>query len=84
MMTTIEAKDTIANTWYQIHTNGGTTTFARWYVGMTEQGEPVFGFEKLQADHSFEGGHAEIFGREEFSSMEAVVSRVQEAIELAR
>ena len=76
--------ESVANTWYQIHTNGGTTTFARWYVGMNEQGEPVFGFEKLQADHSFESGHAEVFGHQEFSSMEGVISRFREAIELAR
>lgn len=84
MSTAVQATDTIANTWYQIHTNGGTTTFARWYVGMTEHGEPFFGFEKLQADHSFEGGHAEVFGGEQFSSVDGAVSRLQEAIELAR
>jgi len=77
----IQAKDTTANTWYQIHTNGAVSTFARWWAGMTDTGEPAFAFEKLQVDHTDSGsGSAVIFGGQEFGSVEGAVNRLEEAL----
>lgn len=71
------------NTWVQIHTNGASTTFARFYEGQTDTGEPTFVFEKMESDITA-GGHAELFGREDFISAEGAANRLSEAVELAR
>lgn len=71
-----------SNTWYQIHTNGASTTFARFYEGQDETGETVFVFQKMESDIT-SGGHAEIFGEQSFGSEEAARSRLDEALELA-
>jgi hypothetical protein len=39
-----------ANTWYQLHTNGASVTFARYYKGTAAGGADVFIFEKLDVD----------------------------------
>jgi hypothetical protein len=70
------------NTWIQIHTNGASTTFARWYEGQTEEGETVFVFEKMATD--FVNNIVEVFGIEKFGSPEGAANRVQEAVALAR
>lgn len=70
------------NTWYQIHTNGASTTFARFYEGQTEDGTPTFVFEKMAAD--FVNQITEVFGREDFISAEGAANRLAEAIQLAR
>jgi len=70
------------NTWIQIHTNGASTTFARWYEGQDAEGDTVFYFEKMATD--FVNNLIEVFGVEEFGSVEGATSRVQEAIALAR
>jgi len=79
------------NTWYQIHTNGGTTTFARYTRQETaqEKGDveilvEVEVFEKLSVDTTTPQGGAEIFGREEFYDEGAAMARLAEAVELAR
>lgn len=71
-----------ANTWFQIHTNGASTTFARWYEGQNAEGETIFYFEKMATD--FVNNLVEVFGIEEFGSAEGAASRVQEAVALAR
>jgi hypothetical protein len=71
-----------ANTWYQIHTNGASTTFARWYEGQDAEGDTTFYFEKMATD--FVNNLVEVFGIEEFGSAEGAASRVQEAVALAR
>jgi hypothetical protein len=56
------------HTWYQIHTNGGTTTFARWTTIRAENGVDILdAFEKMSVDTTSETGSAEIFGREWFT-----------------
>lgn len=79
------------NTWYQIHTNGGTTTFARYtrQEAAQEKGDveilvEVGVFEKLSVDTTTPQGGAEIFGREEFEDEGAAMARLAEAVELAR
>lgn len=71
------------NTWYQIHTNGGTTTFARIYEGQDSDGFGCFWFEKMSVDSTIKSGSAEIFGHQEFGSEESARSRLDEALELA-
>ena len=71
-----------ANTWYQIHTNGATTTFARFYEGQDETGATLFIFQKMQSDITTDG-FAEIFGEQGFDTDEAARSRLDEALELA-
>lgn len=71
-----------ANTWYQIHTNGASTTFARWYEGQDAEGDTTFYFEKMATD--FVNNLVEVFGIEEFGSAEGAANRVQEAVALAR
>ena len=70
------------NTWIQIHTNGASTTFARWYKGENFDGETIFYFEKMATD--FVNNLIEVFGVEEFGSAEGATNRVQEAVALAR
>lgn len=65
--------------WIQIHTNGASTTFARYYEGQTAEGAPIFVFEKMEVDITA-GGHAEIFGREEFDNERAAQLRVTQAV----
>lgn len=79
------------NTWYQIHTNGGTTTFARYTRqeiaqenGDVEILVEIGVFEKLSVDTTTPQGSAEIFGRQEFEDVEAAAARLAEAVELAR
>ena len=72
------------NTWVQIHTNGGTTTFARWYGARAANGDLVFIFEKMAADTTTLQGSAETFGREEFILPSSASARLAEAVELAR
>jgi hypothetical protein len=38
------------STWYQIHTNGGTTTFARIYQGQDDKGYGCWWFEKMSVE----------------------------------
>jgi hypothetical protein len=71
-----------SNTWYQIHTNGATTTFARFYEGQDETGATLFIFQKMQSDITTDG-FAEIFGEQGFDTEEAARSRLDEALELA-
>ncbi len=49
-MPTATAKKVDLNTWYQIHTNGGITTFARIYLGHDDNGYGCFVFEKMTVD----------------------------------
>lgn len=70
------------NTWFQIHTNGASTTFARWYEGQNAEGETTFYFEKMATD--FVNNLVEVFGIEEFGSAEGAANRVQEAVALQR
>ena len=70
------------NTWIQIHTNGASTTFARWYEGQNAEGDTIFYFEKMATD--FVNNLVEVFGIEEFGSAEGASNRVQEAVALAR
>jgi len=79
------------HTWYQIHTNGGTTTFARYTTAQVpeDKGDIVViaeigVFEKLSVDTTTPQGSAEIFGREEFGDENAAMARLAEAVELAR
>ena len=70
------------NTWFQIHTNGATTTLARYYEGQTEAGAPTFVFEKVQFDIT-NGGSAETFGREDYATQAEAVHRLVVAIKEA-
>lgn len=60
--------------WYQIHTNGATTTFARYYVSPDSTGE----FEKMQVD--IVNGTAEVFGEEHYFDWQDAKTRVRVAI----
>ena len=68
------------NTWYQIHTNGGTHTFARIYQGQDEKGFGCFWFEKMAVDTTVPQGGAEIFGMEDFTSELTAQSRLERAL----
>ena len=68
------------NTWYQIHTNGAGTTFARIYQGQDEKGYGCFWFEKMAVDSGTPMGYAEIFGREDFTSEITAHNRLERAI----
>ena len=70
-----------ANTWYQIHTNGAGTTFARIYQGQDENGFGCFWFEKMSVDTGTHMGYAEIFGREDFTSELTAQMRLERALE---
>ena len=72
-----------ANTWYQIHTNGAGTTFARIYQGQDENGFGCFWFEKMSVDTGTHMGYAEIFGREDFTSELTAQMRLERALEAA-
>ena len=72
-----------AATWYQIHTNGGTHTFARYYEGETAYGAPRYVFEKMSTDTTTEDGGAELFGREHFTTEAAAIVRLRQALEAA-
>ena len=72
-----------ANTWYQIHTNGAGTTFARIYQGQDENGFGCFWFEKMSVDTATHMGYAEIFGREDFTSELTAQMRLERALEAA-
>ena len=67
-------------TWTQIHTNGASTTFARWYTGQIDSGETTFVFEKMEVDITA-GGRAEVFGREDFDSAPQAQGRVRVALQ---
>ena len=73
------------NTWVQIHTNGGTTTFARWrkYPDYTLNVVEYL-FEKMSVDTTTPQGSVEMFGDEVFGTAEAATARLAEAVELAR
>ena len=79
-MTTATAKKVDLNTWYQIHTNGGTTTFARIYLGQDDNGLGCFWFEKMSVDTGTHMGYAEIFGREDFTSEITAQNRLERAL----
>jgi hypothetical protein len=68
------------NTWYQIHTNGAGTTFARIYQGQDENGFGCFWFEKMSVDTGTHMGYAEIFGRESFTSELTAHNRLERAL----
>lgn len=70
-----------ANTWYQIHTNGAVTTFARFYEGKSDAGSAIFVFEKMQADSV--NKLIEVFGEEEYDELTAAINRVKIAQTLA-
>ena len=80
-MTTATAKKVDLNTWYQIHTNGGTTTFARIYQGQDANGFGCFWFEKMSVDTTTRRGGAEIFGAEDFTGELTAHDRLIAAIE---
>ena len=67
-------------TWYQIHTNGGTHTFARYYEGETAYGAPRYVFEKMSTDTTTQDGSAELFGREHFTTEAEAIARLRQAI----
>jgi hypothetical protein len=73
------------NLWVQIHTNGGTTTFARWrkYPDYTLN-VIEFLFEKMQVDTSSRVGSVEIFGEQIFGTAAAAMARLDEAQALQR
>lgn len=52
------------NTWTQIHTNGASTTFARYYKATDDTGATLWAFEKLATDYV--NSIAESFGQEYF------------------
>lgn len=81
-MSTATAKITevALNTWYQIHTNGGTTTFARIYQGQDADGFGCFWFEKMTVDTTVPQGGAEIFGMEDFTSEITAQNRLERAL----
>ena len=79
-MTTATEKKVDLNTWYQIHTNGGTTTFARIYLGHDDNGYGCFVFEKMSVDTTVPQGGAEIFWREEFTGDLSAVERLNAAM----
>lgn len=60
--------------WYQIHTNGATTTFARYYASPDSTGE----FEKMQVD--LVNGTAEMFGAEHYHDWQDAKTRVRVAV----
>lgn len=60
--------------WYQIHTNGATTTFARYYASPDTTGE----FEKMQVD--LVDGTAEVFATEHYFDWQDAKTRVRVAI----
>ena len=67
-------------TWTQIHTNGASTTFARWYTGQMDSGRETFVFEKMEVDITA-GGRAEVFGREDFDTAQQAQWRVRVALQ---
>jgi hypothetical protein len=67
--------------WIQIHTNGATTTFARFYEGKNEGGETTFPFEKMQVDTTG-GSYAEVFGVEEYATEADAAERLRVAVHL--
>ena len=73
------------NTWVQIHTNGGTTTFARWrqYPDYT-LGVVEYLFEKMSVDSTTPEGSVEMFGSQVFDTAEAATARLEEAVALSR
>ena len=79
-MATATAKKVDLNTWYQIHTNGAGTTFARIYQGQDENGFGCFWFEKMSVDTGTHMGYAEIFGREAFTGDLSAVERLNAAM----
>lgn len=60
--------------WYQIHTNGATITFARYYASPDSTGE----FEKIQVD--VVNGTAELFGQEHFFEWQDAKTRLRVAM----
>lgn len=70
-----------ANTWYQIHTNGAVTTFARFYEGKSDAGATIFAFEKMQVDNV--NKFVEVFGEEEYDELSKAINRVKIAQTLA-
>ena len=79
-VTAINRIEVGVNTWYQIHTNGAGTTFARIYQGQDENGFGCFWFEKMAVDSGTPMGYAEIFGREDFTSELTAQMRLERAL----
>ena len=75
-----EAKDLRVATWYQIHTNGGFTTFARIYEGYDAEGLGCWHFEKMSVDSTTPHGGAELFGMESYTSDLSARERLAAAI----
>jgi len=73
------------NLWVQIHTNGGTTTFARWrkYPDYTLNVVEYL-FEKMSVDTTTPQGSVEVFGDQIFGTAEAAMARLDEAVALSR
>ena len=61
--------------WYQIHTNGASITFARFYMNPDGTGE----FEKMEADHV--NGTCDIFAEEHYYEWQDARTRLRVAIE---
>jgi len=80
-VTAINRIEVGVNTWYQIHTNGAGTTFARIYQGQDAEGFGCFWFEKMSVDTGTPMGYAEIFGHEDFTSEISAHERLNAAIE---
>jgi hypothetical protein len=66
------------NTWYQIHTNGASSTFARFYEAQTDEGATIFRFEKMAAD--FVNKITEVFGESDYLDVLGAQGRLAEAI----
>ena len=78
---TAKITEVALNTWYQIHTNGAGTTFARIYQGQDAEGFGCFWFEKMSVDTGTPMGYAEIFGQQDFTSDLTAKERLNAAIE---
>ena len=80
-VTAINRIEVGVNTWYQIHTNGAGTTFARIYQGQDAEGFGCFWFEKMSVDTATHMGYAQIFGQENFTGDLGALERLNAAIE---
>ena len=70
------------NTWYQIHTNGAGTTFARIYRGQDANGFGCIWFEKMSVDTATHMGYAQIFGEENYTGDLGALERLYSAIRI--
>jgi hypothetical protein len=66
------------NTWVQIHTNGASTTFARFYEAQTDEGATIFRFEKMAADSV--NKITEVFGESDYLDVLGAQGRLADAV----